>query len=221
MSIAKLAQIRELPRRGPGRPRNQAKDEAILTAAQTLFLERGFEGVSVDAIAEAAGVAKATVYARFPDKESLLRTAITSKCTAFLGAAQDEIAPEGDFRAGLIEFSRRFLALVCDQEALSMLRLMMKEAQSSPALPTLFFECAIQPTCNRLAAFIAASADPNNLAVADPKAAAWRFLGMVKGEDHLRAMLGLAPRPEAMIERHISECVDNFVAAHRTSGQRR
>lgn len=217
MSIPTPTQLREAERRGPGRPRNQAKDEAILAAAQALFLEKGFDGVSVDAIAEAAGVAKATVYARFPDKETLLKTAITEKCASFLGAAQDGIASDGDLREGLIGFSRQFLALVCDPAALGMLRLMMKEGQASPTLPTLFFESAIEPTCDRLAGYIAVSAASNDLVFADPKAAAWRFLGMVKGEDHMRAMLGLPPRPAAVVEKHIEACVDLFISAHRQS----
>ena len=43
-------------------------DERILEAARKVFLERGFEGASVEEIAEAARSGKPTIYARYPNK---------------------------------------------------------------------------------------------------------------------------------------------------------
>src|ERR671919_2665219 len=54
---------------GPERRRPQ-----VLDAALELFLERGYEGTSMDAIARATGVSKPVVYACFPSKEELFRT---------------------------------------------------------------------------------------------------------------------------------------------------
>jgi AcrR family transcriptional regulator len=56
----------------PGRPRSVAADEAILDATLDLFADRGFEGVSIEAVAEQAGVAKSTVYRRYPTKIELV-----------------------------------------------------------------------------------------------------------------------------------------------------
>ncbi len=204
--------------KGPGRPRDAQKDAAIIGAAQRLFLERGFDGTSVDAIAEAAGVAKATVYARFADKEALLRTAIASKCATYLDADTMEWRAGRDLREGLFEISRRFLALVTDAEALSMHRLIMEEGQkgyqsAGPHLPTLFYESAILPTVERVARYISMEAETRGLAIADAQGAAWRFLGMVKGQDHMRAMLGVTPRAPDEIDRHLAECADDFIAS--------
>src|ERR1700742_1543772 len=63
--------------RGAGRygrpPREFAGqvEERILDAAGRVFLERGFQGASVDEIAEAASAGKPTIYARFPNKQAL------------------------------------------------------------------------------------------------------------------------------------------------------
>src|SRR5258708_13024458 len=46
-------------------------EERILDAAGRVFLERGFQGASVDEIAEAASAGKPTIYARFPNKQAL------------------------------------------------------------------------------------------------------------------------------------------------------
>ncbi len=214
MSIAPLIKHAANGPKGPGRPRDAQKDAAIILAAQRLFLERGYDGASVDAIAEAAGVAKATVYARFADKEALLREAIAAKCGSFLDAVPRDAGAVPSLREGLIAFSRRFLALVTDVEALSMHRLMMQEGQRSDRLPTLFFDSAIRPTVRRLAAYLESESALRKRALKDPQGAAWRFLGMVKGEDHMRAMFGMTPRPPAEIERHLAACADDFIAAN-------
>lgn len=63
-------------RRGPGRPRNADVDAAILEAALDLLIERGVEAVSIEQVAQRAGVTRATVYRRFANKEELLVAAI-------------------------------------------------------------------------------------------------------------------------------------------------
>lgn len=61
----------ETPRQ-KGRPKDPLKTQAILQAARKLFLEQGLE-VTTAEIARVAGVAKATLYANFSDKEHLMR----------------------------------------------------------------------------------------------------------------------------------------------------
>ena len=58
------------PAGGPGRPKDPAKRLAILEAAKRLFMQNGYDGSSMDAIAAEAGVSKLTVYSHFTDKET-------------------------------------------------------------------------------------------------------------------------------------------------------
>jgi AcrR family transcriptional regulator len=58
--------------RPPGRPRSAIADKAIREASLELFAERGFEGFSVEDVAEHAGVSKATIYRRYPSKVDLV-----------------------------------------------------------------------------------------------------------------------------------------------------
>ena len=69
MDVAVAAQRR------PGRPRSTEADAAILEAAAEQFAENGFEGMSVDAVAQQAGVSKATIYRRYPGKVELCMAA--------------------------------------------------------------------------------------------------------------------------------------------------
>ena len=58
--------------RAPGRPRSREADTAILDATLELLIERGAEATSIEQVARRAGVTRATVYRRFPDKTQLL-----------------------------------------------------------------------------------------------------------------------------------------------------
>lgn len=81
------------------RPRSALAHKKVLHAAVELFSERGIDATSMDAIAERAGVSKATIYKHWPDKDSL--------CLEVMGHLHglDEERPvfdSGDFRADLI-----------------------------------------------------------------------------------------------------------------------
>src|SRR5713226_1399374 len=63
-----------------GRPPKELAGEVdarILDAARKVFLERGFEGASIDEIAGVARSGKPTIYARFRDKKALFTAAVT------------------------------------------------------------------------------------------------------------------------------------------------
>ncbi|MFC3742676.1 TetR/AcrR family transcriptional regulator [Paractinoplanes deccanensis] len=64
-------------RKAPGRPRNAQADEAILDAVLGLLSEGlSAAAVSIEAVAARAGVGKATIYRRWPNKDALLMDAI-------------------------------------------------------------------------------------------------------------------------------------------------
>jgi len=63
---------------GPGRPRSEVADQAILSAALALFIEHGIDGASIEQIAKNAGVARTTVYRRWSSKEALIAQAIAA-----------------------------------------------------------------------------------------------------------------------------------------------
>ncbi|MGW0436877.1 TetR/AcrR family transcriptional regulator [Micromonospora sp. NPDC003197] len=65
--------------RPPGRPRSSRADEAIVEAVLDLLAEGGtVDTLSIEAIAARAGVGKATIYRRWPNKVALLRDALAT-----------------------------------------------------------------------------------------------------------------------------------------------
>src|SRR3954453_16263271 len=66
-------------RQPPGRPRNVRADEAILEAVIALLGDgQSVDGLSMEAVAAKAGVGKATIYRRWPNKEALLIDAVAT-----------------------------------------------------------------------------------------------------------------------------------------------
>ena len=59
-----------------GRPRRAGADEEILDVARQMLRENGYRDLNVDTVAERAGVAKTTLYRRWPSKGALVAAAI-------------------------------------------------------------------------------------------------------------------------------------------------
>jgi len=64
--------------RGPGRPRDARLDGRILTATRALLDEGGLPSVTMSAVAAAVGIAKPTLYRRFPNAEALAMAALAA-----------------------------------------------------------------------------------------------------------------------------------------------
>ncbi|MFI7536779.1 TetR/AcrR family transcriptional regulator [Streptosporangium sp. NPDC049376] len=87
-----------------GRPRDTQVDERVLRIAAALIFERGYAGLSVDEVAEQAGVAKTTLYRRWPTKDHLA-VAVVARLQA-----DDEITDTGDIRTDLVDYLEKIAA---------------------------------------------------------------------------------------------------------------
>jgi AcrR family transcriptional regulator len=90
-----------------GRPRSAEADDAILDAALDQFCEFGYDGLSVERVAACAGVAKTTIYRRYPTKLDLVMAALER-------AKEDLVVPEdsGSLRDDLLAMARSYLAML-------------------------------------------------------------------------------------------------------------
>lgn len=95
------------PARRPGRRRDDSKDDAILAATRELLAERGYSGMTMDAVADRAGAGKATVYRRWPSKVHLTVDAIVNGNGG--PVTIDDLPDTGSLRGDLmsIRFGRR------------------------------------------------------------------------------------------------------------------
>ncbi|TDW81521.1 MULTISPECIES: TetR/AcrR family transcriptional regulator [Kribbella] len=109
------------PRRG--RPRDPDAEPRIRRYAVQLLLERGFEGMTVDDVAEAAGVGKATIYRRWASKELLANDAM-----ADLFDLEIPDADTGSIVGDLRQVYRVALAFANSEYGRAMIRLAVSEA---------------------------------------------------------------------------------------------
>jgi AcrR family transcriptional regulator len=109
------------PRRG--RPRDPDAEPRIRQYAVRLLLERGFDGMTVDDVAEAAGVGKATIYRRWASKEQLANDAM-----AELFDIEIPDADTGSLAGDLRQVYRDALGFVNSKEGVALIRLAVSEA---------------------------------------------------------------------------------------------
>ena len=109
------------PRRG--RPRDPDAEPRIRRYAVELLLERGFDGMTVDDVAEAAGVGKATIYRRWASKELLANDAL-----AELFDIEIPDADTGSIAEDLRHVYHDALVFVNSKRGLALIRLAVSEA---------------------------------------------------------------------------------------------
>jgi TetR/AcrR family transcriptional repressor of mexJK operon len=199
----------------PGRPKDLEKRAAILEAAKVLFPARGYDGVSMDAIAQAAGVSKLTVYSHFQDKDTLFVEAVKAKCEDLLPSDLFVARFEGPVRDHLLRIARAFFRLITSEEAISIHRIMSRQLPDDSHLPRMFWEAGPKRTQEALATFLRAEDAAGELRVPDCTLAASQFFCLLKGECHARLLCGIAEHytPE-QVERHIEATVDLFLRAY-------
>jgi len=96
--------------RSSGGPIRQANRERILGAAEAIFARAGFNGATMAAIADAAGLPKANLHYYFGSKQALYREVLASTLHEWL-LPMDGLVPEADPRVALERYLRAKLAL--------------------------------------------------------------------------------------------------------------
>ncbi|HEX7855227.1 MAG TPA: TetR/AcrR family transcriptional regulator [Sphingobium sp.] len=125
-------------RRKPGRPTAGQVldiDEKILIAALALFLKNGYMATSMEAVGIASGVAKRTLYARYPEKPQLFRAIVQERLAKWSKVAPfDPITGSKPVPELLIEYGTNFLAGLRIDEVNLFYKLMFTEGSRFPEL---------------------------------------------------------------------------------------
>ncbi|MGC2774629.1 MAG: TetR/AcrR family transcriptional regulator [Bradyrhizobium sp.] len=121
-------------------------EERILDAAKTVFLAHGFEGASVDEIAQTARAGKPTIYARFPSKAALFAAVIGRQ--AARNTQYENLVPQGrNLRARLMSVGLTLIDRAFSEEILGLMRSVIAEGPRFPELT-----CGIQDSARQRAA---------------------------------------------------------------------
>jgi TetR/AcrR family transcriptional regulator, regulator of autoinduction and epiphytic fitness len=152
------------------------KTEAILDGAMQEFLVHGYAATSMDKIAAAAGVSKATVYSHFQDKTGLFTALIERMaCKKALFGMQELQSMQGDPILALRQFANQMLDnITTDPQILTFVRLVIGESGRFPELAQAFVENVEKPGLELLTRYLATHPE---LQFPDPEVAARAFVG--------------------------------------------
>jgi AcrR family transcriptional regulator len=228
-SPTKARSVTRAPKRS-GRPPNELAgevEERILDAARKVFLDRGFEGASIEEIAGVARSGKPTIYARFRDKKALFTAAVTRYVVAKQGRLLN-FSPSGkSLEERLANIGEAILQEVLTPEWIGLLRLAIAEARRFPDLGSVVIRMTRErggETMIRLLGEAVESGEvgtfpafsPDRLAVT-----ARYFIDLILLPQLIRALSGEHLKTlHAEIGSHVSQRVAFFLSACRNGGIR-
>ncbi|MEM6574701.1 MAG: TetR/AcrR family transcriptional regulator [Pseudomonadota bacterium] len=198
-----------------GRPKSASKKEQIYVSASRLFLEKGYDGVSMDLVAENAGVSKQTVYSHFSNKEALFSACVRNKCAAHELSAEalDPALPVEDVLKNLID---QFNALLHSDEAIRLKRLLHTHAETNPRLSAIFYDVGPAMMKSSLEDYLQGQVAHGTLVIEDVPTAARQLLYMIQGEHLMRATLNVPGGPtEEDNQAYLEACISMFLKCYR------
>jgi TetR/AcrR family transcriptional regulator, mexJK operon transcriptional repressor len=187
-------------RRG-GRLTESRRGEIVRKAAQ-LFLDKGYESVTVDDIIALIGGSKATLYSQFSGKDGLFEIVIRGYC-AEVGVAIN-FDTTGDTAEQLLQIGHAFLKMVLSPRILALHRLMVSIGKKFPATAHLFYKCGPLSSYKIVAAWIEKQQAAGNLGGGNPYDLAVLFLDMLVGKHQLALLLSV---PRVRVSKSVDETV--------------
>ena len=202
---------------GPNEPspkaRRNGSRQAIVDAAAQLFLERGFGAVSMDELAEAAGVARRTLYNQFASKEEIFREMLQRISGQLEHAFPPGIETEGDVEDVLHAIAQVILELHKNREYLGFLRMVVADSRQFPWIAE-EFAAVMDPQTERLTRYLAHLTEMGILDCRNPLLAAHQFMGALNEFSLWPWMMGRDSVP-VPAENVIEETVRMFLHHYR------
>jgi TetR/AcrR family transcriptional regulator, mexJK operon transcriptional repressor len=180
---AKNTRGKAIRRPKAGRPtpeQARQRHDELLEGALDLFLDKGFEQATIEAIAASVGMTKRTVYARYSNKAALFKAAVQR-------SIERQIVPQsalqaldaGDLATTLAAVARLRVARVMTPAGLKQQRIIDTESYRFPEIFTMAYEQNTRPVVEFLAALLRRESAAGRLAVAEPDRTARVFMSMV------------------------------------------
>jgi AcrR family transcriptional regulator len=211
-----------------GRPPKELAGEVdarILAAARKIFVERGFEGASIDEIAEVARSGKPTIYARFGDKRALFTEVVTRDVLSRITEFKTEVPTGATIEERFTSAAITLLHWGLDSDRIALMRLAVAEARRFPDLAAKVSRTARELSTEigiRLLGELTQSGELGSLPAFAPERLATTarfFLDLVAVPMLLRALFEVNLKTlDAEIDAHVARSVAFFLTACRHGG---
>ena len=143
-------------RHGPGRPRDRVHDVTILDATEQLLGRRGYEAMTLEQVAAAAGVSKPTIYKRYESKRDLVAAMIDRLRPPLPESAT---GPADRDLVALIDMQRQWV----DLHGLRIVAAVLLEQDDHPELMERFQQRVVQPSRVAFRAVLSAGVERGEL----------------------------------------------------------
>ncbi|MEJ7934530.1 TetR/AcrR family transcriptional regulator [Sphingobium sp. AN558] len=189
--------------------------EAILTVAERSFMEHGYAGTTMSAIAASLGGSKGTLWNHFPSKEELFAAVLERATTDYRLRLSQILDPGEQAIDTLRHFCVSFLEKITSPESIALYRLVASEAGRFPEIGHIFYQHAPRHTRHLLAAYIAGATERGQLRACDPELAARALTTLVMSGCHQQLLWGLIDTaPADLIAGDAEFATDLFMRAY-------
>jgi TetR/AcrR family transcriptional repressor of mexJK operon len=188
----------------------EQKRLSIIDSATRMFLTHGYRNASMDKIAQAAPVSKATLYNHFDNKEALLAAVISKLSDALLATMNQASIDSEDVENNLRKIADSFVELIFSPDALAILRLAIAESRDLPQLSQLFYDSGPKMALQQLEAYLRQLDAGGQLNIANPAFAADAFFSLLKGDLHLQCLLGKKNPPSILEKQQLASDATAF-----------
>jgi AcrR family transcriptional regulator len=199
--------------RRPGRPTTDEAtrlDHDVREHALRLFLEKGYEGTSMDAIAEAAGTTKASLYARFSGKETLFQSVLVWAIgRTDWPSPEPPPPPFDDLEVALRAIGRAALQRALEPAMVELSRIAVAQAARFPDVAGRVGELS-WPRVKLVTSLLRHHAARGSVRAEDPEILAEQFVALVAGIPARLASFGVV-RDARTQEHHLDAAVNLFL----------
>ncbi|QBF29868.1 TetR/AcrR family transcriptional regulator [Thalassococcus sp. S3] len=197
--------------------RTGRKFDQVLEGARQVFMTDGFEGASVDDIARAAGVSKATLYSYFPDKRLLFMEVARLECARQADESVEMLEAKEPPAEVLRYAAERMLSFILSDLGQRVFRICVAEADRFPDLGRQFYESGPMVVRERMKTYFKCAVNRGELRIEDFDLAADQFAELCKADLFPRLVFNIDTEfTETEVARVIDGAVTTFMARYGT-----
>lgn len=191
------------------------KFDQVIEGARQVFLSDGFEGASVDDIARAAKVSKATLYSYVPDKKLLFMEVARIECQRQAELAIAQVKTEGAVSEALFYAASTMCRFFLSELGRQTYRIAVAEAERFPEIGRAFYNAGPTIARKALCDYLESKVAEGELKVDNIALAADQFIELCKAGYHTRCVMGVETTvPEETLEGVIRGAVETFLARY-------
>ena len=200
---------------GATEPKKVRKLDQVLEGARQVFMSDGYEGASVDDIARAAGVSKATLYSYFPDKKLLFMQVAKMACHRQARHVIETVDFNAPAAVVLRNIATEMVDFITSEFGTRVFRICVAESSRFPELAREFYESAPMLLRARVVDFLHIAMERGELQIDDVVLAADQFHELCKADLFLRMVFSMSDNfTRAERDRVINGAVEMFMARY-------